>query len=67
MDVDVDDVDVEAPVVGGRRKEAEVKPTFSSRARERERETAGEPKRVAENERDGERERLGLSEGVSSG
>lgn len=64
MDVDVDDVDVEAPVVGGRRKEAEVKPTRRS---EREGETAGEPKRVAENERDGERERLVLSEGVSSG
>lgn len=66
MDVDVDDVDVEAPVVGGRRKETEVKPTRRS---EREGETAGEPKRVAENERDGERERerLVLSEGVSSG
>lgn len=60
--MDVDDVDVEAPVVGGRGKEAKVKPTS-----EGERETAGEPKRVAENERDGERERLVLSEGVSSG
>lgn len=35
VDVDVDDVDVEAPVVGGR-KEAEVRPTRRSE-RERER------------------------------
>ncbi|KYN05646.1 hypothetical protein ALC62_03439, partial [Cyphomyrmex costatus] len=70
VDMDVDDVDVEAPVVGGGRKEAEVRPTERS-ARERERERAGELKRVAENEREREieRERKGLvlSEGVSSG
>lgn len=30
MDMDVDDVDVEAPVVGGGRKEAEVRPTGRS-------------------------------------
>lgn len=62
VDVDVDDVDVEAPVVGGGRKEAEVRPAGRS-----ERETDEEPKRVAENERDGKREGLVLSEGVSSG
>lgn len=46
------------------RKEAEVRPSGRS---EREREIAGELKRVAENERDRERERFVLSEGVSSG
>lgn len=36
VDMDVDDVDVEAPVVGGGRKEAEVRPPGRSE-RERER------------------------------
>lgn len=64
VDMDVDDVDVEAPVVGGGRKEAEVRPTGRSE-RERKRDS-----RIAEEscrERDREREGLVLSEGVSSG
>lgn len=66
MDVDVDDVDVEAPVVGGRRKEAEVKPTRrSERERERQLESRRELQKTREMEN--ERERLVLSEGVSSG
>lgn len=62
VDMDVDDVDVEAPVVGRGRK-----PKLDRRkgAREKEREIVGELKRVVEDER--ERERLVLSEGVSSG
>lgn len=63
MDMDVDDVDVEASEEEGR------KPKLDRRegATEKERETVGELKRVAENERDGKREELVLSEGVSSG
>lgn len=61
--MDVDDVDVEASEEEGR------KPKLDRRegATEKERETVGELKRVAENERDGKREELVLSEGVSSG
>lgn len=59
MDVDVDDVDVEAPVVGGKRKEAEVKPTRRS---ERGREIVGELEKTRERERDRERDSFSLRE-----